>query len=140
MSVHNSADSQPTPAVARLMEAAAEKRAAGYSWNKVAELVGRKLETVRKWQTRYPELWRQLLQAARDQHATDAAAEALSILRTQLRNQDDKLVQAAAKAIIQHFPPTRMTPAAHKLESYVDGLDEREKEQLEDALDAVDDA
>ena len=131
---------QPTPPVERMMEEAAEKRAAGCSWTKVAEQLQRSVDTVRKWPVRYPELWRRLLSKAREQHVTDASAEAISILRTHLRDEDKKLAHDAAKVIIQRLPGNATKETSNDTDAYVENLDDLEERNLIDALDAIDDS
>jgi hypothetical protein len=120
----------------RLLELAAEKRAAGLSWAAVADAVKRKAEVVQRWPTRYPEIWRRLLQAAREQHAQDAGNEALSTLRSHLRSKNEKLSQDAAKKLIDHCPPASQSAATDDVDSYLASCDDETALSLEAALDA----
>jgi transposase-like protein len=55
---------------------AAELRAAGASWKKVGEQLGRSDETCRQWMRRYPETWRRLFHEAETHLIAEAGSEA----------------------------------------------------------------
>ena len=90
-----------TPAVPdKLLAAAADLRAGGAGWAAVADAVGRKPESVRKWPTRYRKRWAAHVAAAGRRLAADAAAEGVHVLRRQLRSDDDKTSRAAAAELL----------------------------------------
>lgn len=92
------ANNPPSPAVLRK---AADLRAAGNAWEAVAAAVGLSAETVRKWPQRYPVRWRKALATFERRTLTEATAEAVAMLRTQLRSKDEKSVREAAHKLVQ---------------------------------------
>jgi hypothetical protein len=102
-----------------LLDRAADLRAAGKKWEAVAAELRLSPETVRKWPLRYPTRWRRVQGAADLRAATDAAAEALFVLRQQLRDPDPKVVQTAAQALLNYrlkLEPRRKRAAAQKFD------------------------
>ncbi len=89
-----------SPEMARLLADAADLRAAGNSWDAVADRLGRSPDTCRRWPARYPAAWTDLYHRAERRQAEEARAEATAILRTQLRAKDDKAQRDAAKALL----------------------------------------
>src|SRR5436305_8849620 len=79
-----------------LLARAAELRAAGASWAKIAAEVGRAVKTCSQWPSLYPAWWGQLLRAAEDRLSAESGAEARVVLRKLLRSEDEKIVLAAA--------------------------------------------
>lgn len=88
----------PTDAALRT---AADLRAAGNAWEAVAAGVGLPAETVRRWPQRYPVRWRKALDASARRTLSEANAEAVTVLRTQLRSKDEKTVREAAHKLVQ---------------------------------------
>ena len=99
-----------SPELLDLLTHAAELRAAGNSWEAVGRRVGRHPDTCRHWTTTYPDLWRQLFQAAREAPSMETDAEARLILRELLRSENEKTRLAAAQKLLQ--PRPRSGPAA----------------------------
>jgi hypothetical protein len=84
---------QPPPELLTLMTLAAGLRAAGGSWDAVAEKVGRRPRTCRDWPLSYPEVWQRLYLAAEDRLLEEAGAEALHFLRRLARDAPDPWVR-----------------------------------------------
>jgi predicted Zn-dependent protease len=76
---------QPPSDILPLMKLAADLRAGGNSWDAIAVKVQREPRTCRGWPVRYPEVWRQLYDAAVDQFLEEAGDEATFYLRKLLR-------------------------------------------------------
>jgi hypothetical protein len=89
------------PSLLPLLTTAAELRAAGGSWLKVAEQVGRSAETCRHWPRRFPETWRRLYRDAENHLIAEAGAEARTILRQLLRATEAKVALAAAQLLLR---------------------------------------
>jgi hypothetical protein len=89
----------PSPKLLALLTLAAELRAAGSSWGKVAEQVKRSAETCRQWPRLYPELWRRLYRQAAGQRSAEAAVEAQLYLRKLVRHEDPKISLRAAQLL-----------------------------------------
>jgi hypothetical protein len=89
----------PSSKLLPLITLAAELRAGGSSWVKVAEQVERGAETCRQWPRRYPELWRQLYREAIGQRSAEAAAEAQLYLRKLVRDDDPRISLKAAELL-----------------------------------------
>jgi hypothetical protein len=128
--------------VPKSLAEAARARAGGLSWPAVAEQVGRSEETVRQWPRRYPREWAAAWDEARQEACDDAGAEALKVLRSQLRGDDHKLRQAAARALAAPFAKPRgpdrsdAAPAddPSRCEAYLQSLDGHELQQLGEAI------
>ncbi len=79
---------------------AAELRASGSSWAKVAQELGRSAETCRHWPRRYPATWRRLYRQAAAEGAAEGGAEAHVRLRMLIRH-DDPRISLRAAALLQ---------------------------------------
>ena len=90
-----------SPPAARLIRLAAELRAAGNAWERVAEDVGRPLAEVRTWPQRFPTRWRKAIETAVRLTLTESTAEAVLMLRMQLRSKDEKSVREAGMRLVQ---------------------------------------
>jgi hypothetical protein len=90
-----------SPTLLALLTIAAELRAAGGSWPKVGEHVGRSPETCRQWSRRYPEAWRRLYREAETHLIAEAGAEARTILRQLLRAKESKVALTAAQMLLR---------------------------------------
>ncbi|HEY1377642.1 MAG TPA: phage terminase large subunit [Gemmataceae bacterium] len=101
--------SAPSTDIARLLAAAADLRAAGASWDAVADRLHRSPDTCRRWPARFPAVWADLYRQAERRQAAEARAEATNILRNQLRHEDDKARRDAAKRCCPP-PPAAATP------------------------------
>jgi hypothetical protein len=84
-----------------LLTTAADLRAAGSSWAKVAEQVKRSPETCRHWPRRYPDAWRRLFREAEGHLIAEAGAEARAILRQMLRSKESKVALSAAQLLLR---------------------------------------
>lgn len=91
----------PARPPARLVRAAAESRAAGNAWEKVAADVGRTTAVVRTWPRRYAGVWREAFADAERRALAEATAEAVVLLRKQLRSEDEKAVREASLKLVQ---------------------------------------
>ena len=85
--------------LARLLARAAELRASGTSWDKVAVALGRSAATCRRWPHKYPDLWRQAFATAARERLAEGGAEGLRTLRELLRSKDRQTRETAAKAL-----------------------------------------
>jgi hypothetical protein len=90
----------PTDLLASLT-LAAELRATGTSWTKIAQQVGRSPETCRQWPRFYPETWRRLFRAAESRASDEAVAEARTAVRNLLINPDPKIVMGASNLLMR---------------------------------------
>lgn len=122
----------PPKKLLRHVERAAELRVSGLSWQQVAQKMRRKVNTVRQWTSRYPEHWKQLIERARQVLADEGADEAVSVLRTQLRGQEDKVSQVAARELINNkrsldvSSPPPVPSVLHRFVDYLEGLSDEQ--------------
>jgi len=126
----------PSAAVARLMAEAAELRAAGASWDAVANAVRRKIDVCRRWPGQFPKIWSRLLAESIHQQRENAAGEAVTTLRQLLRSVDDKLRRDAAKALLA-IAPEVVTEKTNDLDAYVEQLNDEGCQQLDASIEAV---
>ena len=89
------------PPPARLLRTAAELRALGNAWEKVAADVGQPVKVVKAWPRRYPTQWAKAFDAAVRLTLAEATAEAVLVLRKQLRSEDEKSVREASLKLVQ---------------------------------------
>jgi hypothetical protein len=89
------------PPSARRLRIAAELRAAGNAWERVAAAVRLPLAEVRAWPHRFPARWRKAFARAERQAVVAATAEAVELLRRQLRSDDPKVVREASMKLVQ---------------------------------------
>jgi hypothetical protein len=89
------------PPPAHLIRTAADLRAAGNAWERVADEVEYPLDDVREWPQRYPMRWRKAIEAAVRRTLAEATAEAVLYLRKQLRSENDKSVREASLKLAQ---------------------------------------
>src|SRR5262249_41299112 len=75
-------------------------RAAGASWDAVADRLHRSPDTCRRWPARFPAAWADLYRQAERRLAAEARAEATNVLRVQLRHEDDKAKRPAPTALL----------------------------------------
>src|SRR5688572_24708455 len=104
--------SYPEPGLANEVVRAAELRAEGQSWEQVARALGCPQLTVRKWSEEYPAFWADHLETARIEVREQANDEAVAVLRTLLRSEDDKVRRDAARELVRHAAPR--TPVADR--------------------------
>ena len=89
----------------RVLERAAEMKAAGSSWEAIANALQRKVQTAKKWSRVYANEWQELFGKFEKQFVDEAAAESVLALRKQLRIEKSTLsVQAADKLIRYRIP------------------------------------
>ncbi|MFO0810353.1 MAG: hypothetical protein U0746_17150 [Gemmataceae bacterium] len=81
---------------------AAELRVNGASWSAVAEQLGCRVGTARRWPRLYPDLWADAMRDAHRERRTEFEAEALTSLRKLLRSADAKYCHAAARDLLVH--------------------------------------
>lgn len=98
---------------ARLIARAAEMRSMGYSWVAVGREVGRAMATVRRWPKRFPDRWRRVYRLAVSENATAASAEAMQLLRQELRGDLPRFRCNAAKAILCYLESRRWRNAKY---------------------------
>jgi len=79
-----------------LLAIAAEMRAAGASWERIGEQVGRHPDNCRHWPMRYPATWHQLYRDAEIRHIATGGSEGLAALRLLLRKGSERAQLAAA--------------------------------------------
>ena len=91
----------PTAPPARLIRTAADLRAAGNAWEGIATEVGRTVAEVKTWPQRYAARWQQALAAAMRRTLDEATAEAVLVLRKQLRSKDDATAREAGMKLAQ---------------------------------------
>jgi transposase len=131
-----------------LLNEAAEHRAAGLSWEAVAEKVGRTEKTVRRWPEAYPEKWAEFLRKAEARLVSEATAESVHTLRKQLRSADDKASRDAAQKLIAfrvalgkkpkkpaRKPARKPSTDAARLVAYLEGLSDAEFHTLAEEFD-----
>lgn len=130
------------PPPARLLRTAAELRALGNAWEKVAAEVGQPAKVVKSWPQRYPARWGQAFDAAVRQTLAEATAEAVLVLRKQLRSDDEKSAREASLKLVQvrtaldkatrpaKGDPQRATPPgyADRLLAHIRGMTDEEVE------------
>ena len=88
------------PPAPKTIRRAADLRAAGHSWEIVAKRLRRCPEIVSQWPDHYAETWRVAYEQARTAVLAEAEAEALCVLRQQLRAEDEKVRLDAARKLI----------------------------------------
>jgi hypothetical protein len=79
---------------------AAELRAAGATWDKVAKAVNRVERTVRGWTRKYADRWADALFQAERRMASQSDCESVLTLRKLLVSQDEKIRWHAAKCLV----------------------------------------
>jgi hypothetical protein len=93
---------KPNATTLARLRTAAELRAAGLSWEAIAEKIGCHEVSCRRWTERYPDEWRRLLTRMEEIALRHAGNEALSILRRMAvavdprKAEDKRLAQRAA--------------------------------------------
>ena len=122
----------------KLIRQAAALRAAGHAWEVVAAKLGRPVETIQPWPETHPELWRDAYDQARRSVLAEGEAEAVCVLRRQLRADDDKVRLDAARKLIdcgEELSPAKsrddqpLSPLA-RFATHLEGLSDVEIDQL----------
>ncbi len=86
---------------AHLIRTAADLRADGNAWERVAELVDHSPAEVRTWPQRYPARWQKAFAAAVQRALVEGTCETITVLRKQLRSKNDKSVREAGVKLVQ---------------------------------------
>jgi hypothetical protein len=82
-----------------LLAKAAEMRAGGAKWEDVAAAIGKRKITLLKWIKQFADEWRAALKEAEESTISEAGAESILRLRTQLRSKDEKVAHDAARTL-----------------------------------------
>ena len=85
------------------LTAVADLKARGASWDKVAEELNLKKDTINKWPRRYRMPWAKALGAARRDLRNELMAESLLQLRQLLRSERENIVRDSATRLLQYF-------------------------------------
>ena len=140
--------SRPKAVSDDLLNRAAELRAGGAKWAAVAEELKKAVDTVCAWPRKYPARWKSALEAAERRTLSEASAESVHVLRTQLRSKDEKVARDAAKSLtdlqlrrtkLDHAgepadtSPIR-TSEGTRLAAFLDGYPDEELRQYADHL------
>ena len=118
--------------LARLIFRAAELRSQGCSWVTVGRAVDREPETVRKWPRRYAKHWRKVYRFAVSANAIAASAEAMQLLRQEMRGEAPRLRCDSAKAILRHLESRRWRKAKYPRKVQKEEIPEREYRYIKD--------
>ena len=86
----------------RVLERAAEMKAAGSSWEAIANALQRKVQTAKKWSRVYANAWQELFGKFEKQFLDEAAAESVLALRRQLRADEATVSIRAAEKLIRY--------------------------------------
>jgi hypothetical protein len=140
---------QPDGRNVRAVERAIALRATGHTWEQVAKLVHRNIDTVRGWPRKYPEFWFRRLTAADQELDRETIGEARSLLRYHMRTPNLKDGRDCARILLDHarrsLPPTAdEQPAAptspsefHQIADYLEGLSDDDRQTLLEAESAL---
>lgn len=90
-----------------LLRKAALLRAGGMPWKQVAVECNRKLNAIEKWPGRYPVEWVAAFNQARADVIDEAEAEAMRVLRGELRGDEPPVRVTAATGILRHATANR---------------------------------
>jgi hypothetical protein len=126
----------PPTRIVRAFRRAARLRAAGVGWDRVAEALRRKIETVEEWPDDYPEYW-DIVYARQERHArAECRAESRQYLRVHLRAQDAKICQNSARPLVNLTDPppipqeSKPTSHLHRYADHLGGLSDEERDTL----------
>jgi|RhiMethySRZTD1v2_1073278.scaffolds.fasta_scaffold1006570_2 hypothetical protein len=132
---------QPPEKLARAVDRAARLRATGVGWHEIAQELGRPVGTVRHWPFAYREHWDQLMAMYQRSIASEAASEAIGVLRVLLRSDNDRIRCDAAKKILDArgpVPPPAEAPPPTDLNRFAEYLEGLTDEDLLSVLGAKD--
>src|ERR1051326_696599 len=101
----------PSAKLLALLDVAADLRAIGKTWETIAQAVGRRPETCRRWPLLYRATWLRCLRSAARLRDLEAGGEAREFLRIILRYKDPKVAVAAARGLMGR-PPSRKSAKA----------------------------
>src|SRR5262249_28172632 len=126
----------PPTRIVRAFRRAARLRAHGVGWERVAEVLRRKVETIEEWPDDYPEYW-DMVYARQARHAhAEGPDDCRKDLRIQWRNQNAKTSQGAERIIgaMPDPPPipdhSKPDSELHRVVDYVEGLSHEEHRKL----------
>ncbi len=126
------------------LQKAAQLRRGGASWSEIGLVVGRSRNTVRKWSEDYSQQWQEAIanlaqSDSLETHLENAAREAIHILRTLLRSQDEKIQRDAAKTLLDLSQSHSSAPQSKftTLAQMVEGLNDHDLIQLLQEPNAV---
>ena len=89
----------PSIKTRRDMETAAELRAAGATWDTIAERLQRQPAVLIRWTKTYRDDWERFLADAEDRISRQASNESRSVMRTLLRHKSSKIRLTAAEKL-----------------------------------------
>lgn len=84
-----------------LIKRVARRRAAGVSWQVIADGLGRKKRTIEKWPDRYPALWAKYYAEAKGEVVREGHSEAMAYVRHHMRNEDPKICLSATNQFLR---------------------------------------
>lgn len=128
-----------------LVEAAAELRAAGATWDTIGKHVERTGDTCRRWPRLYADVWNPIFRDAEARLIADAGTEALTVLRLLMRSEDERIRRDVARFLLKlHFdigklqiksnasesPPTLLEQIAKYVEGLSDEQLQRERAEV----------
>ena len=129
-----------TTKMVRLLERAADLRAAGNSWEQIAKKVHRNIDAVRAWPHEFAEVWDRRFTESSRRLGAEAEAEARAVLRVLLRDDDSKVKREAAKHLFDHARRNAVvgdlpshTSEFHRLADYLEGLSDEDRQSFLDA-------
>src|SRR5262245_13875447 len=83
----------PSPPILNSMRLAAEWRATGMSWDRIAAKLRRSPRSCRAWREQYAEIWNQLFRAAEERLMSDTSTEAYLLLRKLACHEDPRVAR-----------------------------------------------
>jgi len=140
---------QPTGRNVRAVERAIALRATGHTWEQVAQLVRKAIDTVRGWPREYPEFWAARLIAVHQDLDRETIGEARALLRFHMRSEKLKDGRDCARILLDHarrsLPPAAGNPPPaptaksefHQIADYLEGLSDDDRQTLLDAESVV---
>jgi phytoene dehydrogenase-like protein len=102
----------PPRKLMRAIAKAAELRTFGLNWEQIGDKLHRSADTVRKWPSVYRDYWQQLVNGSRSERDDEAGDEALAVLRSLLRSENDKIRLNSAKLLLKLREETKTNAAA----------------------------
>jgi hypothetical protein len=131
----------PPPDLVEAVERAAELRAVGNGWERVARELGMPVPTIRGWSRTYREYWDQLSAIFGRSWTLELRTEAFGYLQKLLRSGDEKVCQIAAKELIAAtekiaLPQNNEPAPMSELCRFAARLEELSDDELAELLDA----
>ena len=109
----------PSPPILKSMRLAAEWRATGMSWDRIAAKLRRSPRSCRAWRELYAEIWNRLFRAAEERLMSDTSTEAYLMLRKLSCHEDPRVARDASMYLHrlgterEHETKTEDAPADH---------------------------